>query len=67
MKKNETALICQYIYNNRVQMEEEIRELQTRLRFRPLSVGDAVQLICAQQRFETFLEVTNHIKLLLNF
>ncbi len=55
-----------YIYNNRVRMEEELRQLQNNVRFRNISVADCVELICAIQQLDTFKETTEHIRLLLN-
>ncbi len=66
MNRNELTLLYSYIYNNRVRMEQEVRELQNNIRFRNISVADCVEMICAIQQLETFKETTEHIRLLLN-
>ncbi len=58
-------LLCSYIYNNRVELEHEVRQLQNNIRFRKIDVADCMELICALQRLETFKEVTSQIMLLL--
>ena len=65
MTQQEIHLICSYIYNNRVQLEQEVRQLQNNIRFRNIDVADCVELICALQRLESFKEVTDHIMILL--
>lgn len=66
MNRNELTLLYSYIYNNRVRMEEEVRQLQNNIRFRNISVADCVEMICAIQQLETFKDTTEHIRLLLN-
>ena len=66
MNRNELTLLYSYIYNNRVRMEQEVRELQNNIRFRNISVADCVEMICAIQQLDTFKETTEHIRLLLN-
>ncbi|MCM1528856.1 MAG: hypothetical protein NC093_02550 [Alistipes sp.] len=65
MTQKEITLICSYIYNNRVSLEQEVRQLQNNIRFRNIDAADCMELICALQRLETFNEVTGHILLLL--
>lgn len=65
MNNNETMLLLSYIYNLRVQCEEDVRELQSNIRFRNVYVSDCTELTCAIQRLETVKEVTEHILLLL--
>lgn len=65
MTQKEMTLLCSYVYNNRIQLEHEVHQLQNNIRFRKIDVSDCVEMICALQRLETFIEVTNHIMLLL--
>ena len=65
MTQKELHLLLAYIYNNRCQLEEEVRQLQTNVRFRRIDIADCVELACAIQRLETFKEVTGHILTLL--
>ncbi|MDE7364811.1 MAG: hypothetical protein K2N27_08040 [Ruminococcus sp.] len=66
MNRNELTLLYSYMYNNRVRMEEEVRQLQNNIRFRSISVADCVEMICAIQQLETFRDTAEHIRLLLN-
>lgn len=65
MTQEEIILLYRYIYNNRVDLEYEVRQLQNNIRFRNVDVADCMELICALQRLETFKEVTDHIMILL--
>lgn len=65
MKQSELSLIYSYIYNNRVRLKNEIREMQTNLRYREIDVIDCLELALAVERYNTFKETTNQIKSLL--
>lgn len=65
MIQKEMTLLCSYVYNNRIQLEHEVHQLQNNIRFRKIDVADCVEMICALQRLETFIEVTNQIMILL--
>lgn len=54
-------ILLSYIYNNRCRLEDEVRQLQTNLRFRRIDIADCVELACALQRLETFKEVSAHV------
>lgn len=58
-------LLLAYFYNNRCRLEEEVKQLQTNVRFRKIDITDCVELICAIQRLETFSEVTRDVLSLL--
>lgn len=66
MKQTELMLLYSYIYNTRVSMEDEIHQLQNNIRFRKIDISDCVELACAIQRYDTFIETTNNIRTLLN-
>lgn len=65
MRQGEKDLLCAYIYNNYVRLESNIHQLQNNIRFRHVDVADCMEYICALQEFETFKEVTKHIRILL--
>ncbi len=65
MRQSEKDLLCAYIYNNYVRLENNLHTLQNNIRFRRIDVADCMELACAIQEFETFKEVTKHIRILL--
>jgi hypothetical protein len=65
MRQSEKDLISQYIYNNYCRLEANVSTLQSNLRFRRVDVVDCIELACAIQEFDTFKEVTKHIRILL--
>lgn len=66
MTQKERDLLYSYIYSNYTQLESEIITLQNNLRFRHIDVSDCMEYIVALQRFDTFKEVTHHIRELLS-
>ena len=65
MKEKEKQLIFAYIYNNRCRLEEQLNNMQSNIRFRKIDICDCMEFICAKQEYETFIEVTDHIRTLL--
>lgn len=65
MKQSELTLLYSYIYNNRLMLKNDIRTLQANLRYRDIDVVDCLELALAVERYNTFKETTNQIKLLL--
>lgn len=65
MRQSEKDLLTAYIYNNYVRLEDNVRQIQNNLRFRNIDVADCMELICAKQEFDTFKEITSHIRVLL--
>ena len=65
MRQSEKDLINAYIYNNYVRLEEKVTNLQKNLRFRRIDLVDCYELSLAIQEFDTFKEVTSHIRILL--
>lgn len=65
MKKCELSLLYSYILNNRIRLKNEVRTLQTQLRYREIDVVDCIELAVAIERYNTFKETTNQIKSLL--
>ena len=66
MRQSEKDLLSMYIYNNYVRLESNLNTLQNNIRFRNIDVADCMEYICALQEFETFKEVTKHIRILSN-
>ena len=58
-------LLLAYFYNNRCRLEDEVKQLQTNIRFRKVDIADCVELACAIQRLETFKEVSRHVMAIL--
>ena len=65
MRQSEIDLLSAYIYNNYCRLESNLHTLSNNLRFRKIDVCDCMEYICALQEFETFKEVTKHIRILL--
>lgn len=65
MKHTELNLLYTYMYNNRIRLEDEVRELQTNLRFRKVGVADCIELAFALERLDMFKQVTKDIRTLL--
>lgn len=64
MKQSVYNLLCAYIYNNKCELEHEVKQLQQNVRFRRIDINDCIEIACALQRLETFNEVTGHIRML---
>ena len=65
MRQNEINVLCAYIYNNYCRLETNVKILQSNIRFRRIDPVDCIELMLATQEFETFKEVTKHIRILL--
>lgn len=65
MRQSEKDLISEYLYNNYCRLEEHCSTLQNNLRFRRIDMVDCIELACALQEFETFKEMSGHIRILL--
>lgn len=66
MKSKEITLLYAYIHNNRVNLKNEVRLMQANLRYRDIDVVDCLELALAIERYNTFKQITNQIKALLN-
>lgn len=65
MREKEIILLLQYIVNNKQALEEELRELQQRIRYRKISVDDCLELALCRERLSTFNQTTRDIVALL--
>lgn len=54
MNQREKNLILSWLYNEEVRLENEVVELQNRVRFRKISVNDCIELALTLQRLENF-------------
>lgn len=59
-------LILSYLLNNEIRLDEEINQLQQNIRFRKIHDVDMIELLIATVRRDTFLEVSQNIRDLLN-
>lgn len=66
MKKSELTLLYSYILNNDIRLKNEINTRQAHLRFREVNVTDCIELACLINQYDTFKEITNHIRILLD-
>ncbi len=55
-----------YIYNIRNQTEQEVRQLQSNIRYRRVDIVDCSELSSAIVRADTVHEITENILILLN-
>lgn len=65
MTQKEIVLLYSYMYNNRVRLEREVRDLQAFVRFREVDESDCMELMFKLIELHTFLEVCEQIRLLL--
>lgn len=56
MTEKEKEMLLAWLVNEDLRLDNEIIELQSRLRFRPVGVGDCFELALAKQRREDFTE-----------
>lgn len=66
MNQKEITLLMAYIYNNTDRLEDEVRQLQSNIRFRRIDSADCVELLKAKIYLEAFKEITTHIRCLLS-
>lgn len=65
MTKKEKVLLYSYIYNQRQQLEAELLQAQTNIRYRRMDVVDCTELTCIIERLNTFNQLSNDIMNLL--
>lgn len=61
MTEKEKILLFSYVYNNTLQLENEVKQLQSNLRFRRIDTADIFELLVAQLRLEMFREISESI------
>lgn len=66
LTQKETIVLMSYIYNIRNQAEQELKQLQSNIRYRPVDVVDCSELASAIVRADTVHEITENILTLLN-
>ncbi|MBQ7784187.1 MAG: hypothetical protein IJ368_09475 [Oscillospiraceae bacterium] len=60
MTKKQRDIYAMYVYNQRTRLEQEIENLQQKIRWRHVSQVDCLELIIAQERYNSFCEfITN--------
>lgn len=65
MNQKEITLLLSYIYNNQCRLEDEVRHLQTNVRFRRIDSADCLELLKANIYLEAFKEITSDVRCLL--
>lgn len=65
MNQQEITLLFGYIHNNQCRLEDEVRQIQTNIRFRRIDSADCMELIQATLYLEAFKEITTDIRHLL--
>ena len=65
MRQREFVMLYSYLYNNQIELEETVKQMQSNIRFRRIDITDLVELICAQERLDTFIQVSNDIRSML--
>ena len=66
MTQQERELVISWIVNEEIRLDNEVKELQSHVRFRKMNVSDSLELAFAQQRLENFQEFALIIIRLLN-
>lgn len=66
MRLKEKELIYRYFNSQLTLAEEELREIQQRVRFRRIDVTDSYELQNAAVKYETMKQISSDILLLLN-
>ena len=66
MTEKEKELIMSYIIHTEYRLDDEIRELQQRIRFRKIGTEDVIELLLTQQRKDDFTEFALTVLRLLN-
>lgn len=56
MTQREKDLILSWLYNEEIRIENDVVELQNRVRFRKIGVNDCVELALTLQRLDDFRE-----------
>lgn len=66
MNQKEITLLMSYILNNRERLQDEVRQLQSNVRFRRIDSTDCTELLKANIYLEAFNEITTHVLCLLS-
>ncbi len=54
-----------YFYAEQCRLENDIAQLQDRIRYRRISVVDCLELILAAERLSAFVDISAHVKSIL--
>lgn len=66
MTQKEIILLMSYIRNNLDRLEEDVKKLQSNVRFRHVDISDCFELISSICYLNAFKDVTTDIRYLLN-
>lgn len=65
MKRKERELLLNYIINNRCYLRQDLDKLTQAVRYRQVDSVDCLELIIAQERYNSFVEYSKQILILL--
>ncbi len=66
MREKEKALIFSYILSQQKNLEDELQQLQSNIRYRKIDVVDCVEMMCVIERMNAFCQFSRDIISLLN-
>ncbi|MDE5620577.1 MAG: hypothetical protein K2O29_00850 [Ruminococcus sp.] len=66
MNQKEITLLMSYVLNNKDRLEDDVRQLQSNVRFRRIDSADSMELTKSLIYLEAFNEITTHILCLLS-
>lgn len=66
MRQSEFSLLYAYLYNNQLELEQEVKQMQTNIRYRRIDETDCFELACAIERLNTFKQVSEDIRSMLS-
>lgn len=66
MREKEKALIFSYILSQQKNLEDELQQLQSNIRYRKIDVVDCVEMICVIERLNSFYRFSRDVIALLN-
>lgn len=66
MRKSEYFIILEYLYNNEVKIESELNQAITNIRYRKIDITDCSELAALIERYNTFKQVSNDLRTLLD-
>ena len=65
MRKKEYSILLEYLYNNELALEDEVKTAICNLRYRRVDVTDCFELAALLERYNTFVRVSNDLRTIL--
>lgn len=66
MKERERLILMQYILNQRICLERELKQYVQNIRYREFDVVDCLELILLKEKLAMFNQVTKDVFMILN-